>query len=436
MDSFILDNTQQFQICINGVDYTKQLVPGSISGGSDMTDYSCKFQLYAYNPTQVETFRDLFCAITDVYSYGKLIASGYLYSGKENLVKTQNGIITKMDFELNTYQWICSKIAAAPIINGPVEDSFQQALNNAECFFFNYAAEYLEPRGIVVNADNISTNLTIREMTDTDLPQNPTLKEVFDYLAEKTKSDWGITREKIFWVRNGMYDPKTYEHRFTDSLDATKEQYFNMKSISSDVSEHFNTFIIHGSKEHAEVSPDYVGEDGALYMVVENTADIERRAALSGGSGVFTKEETNDNINTVEEMEKYATQMLERYCRNMMTVEFECYHAEDLKTGDFITIDSEAYGLTGQLLCIDKISYKTRAALDYETIWTLTCTMRNDNKALGSYWSTVGKGTTTEVQSGGGSTPTVVVKESMYANDMVANIISSVETYVDVEFGD
>lgn len=266
-------------------------------------------------------------------------------------------------------------------------------LNNAEMFFYRYAQTYLKPKNIYVSKRNIDTNLTIGEIADDELDPKPYLKDVLDYLADKTKSSWNISANKQFTVKSGKTSIKTYENRFNEVSGENDFQssFFDLKmeKAGDDI---VNRITVKGSSEHESMDEQYIDEEGRLTITVDNIEAQERLKLAGLGDGVMEVIEENNKITTVEELKRYAEEYVAKYGDGLKKISFSTYSDLEFSPGDFIGISAETIGFDNILCMVDKISYNFESLIDEDLSMRkdIECTIRKDNNPLPN-WTTIFK---------------------------------------------
>ena len=261
-------------------------------------------------------------------------------------------------------------------------------LNNAEKLFYRYAQTYLKPKNIFVSKRNIETNLTIGEIADDELEPKPYLSDVFDYLADKTKSSWNITANKAFTVKTGRTEIDTYEFRFDEMTGYNDQQkgFFDLE-ISKSGEDIVNRITVKGSSEHESTDEQYIDEEGRLTITIDNKESQEKLRKAGLGDGVMEYIEENDKITTVEELKRYAEEYVAKYGDGMKKLSFSTYSEIEFKPGDFIGLTADSIGFYNELCMVDKITYNFASLIDETKSMRkdIECTIRKDNNPLDNW---------------------------------------------------
>lgn len=366
---------QNVRLLINNKDFTNKLLANSLSINISLDDYKFDFELdlFDYELEQVEAGMEVILKEND-----RVICGGILLSIDYDLVSSINGVYRYcVSINVDNYTNLINRIIVDKI---DVWDE-NLDLNKAENIFFKYFEKYLKPYGFTIK--KIQTSLTIDEMEEME-EDKVSLKELFDNLAELTRSEYMINYKKEFFVYRGIADFKTHD-RIIENHEIGKV------SIKKDLLDYKNKIILVGGDASYDTEDDFVTEEGKIQIEVENKEEILRMKNLLGGDGIFSKKEENSNITNVEELKEYATFLLNKYSKIPINIEFSTTHLNELilnnqyiEVGDFIKLRLNGFTKFDNeekdffYCCVDEINIKDISSKDYLE-YTYTVSRRKDN---------------------------------------------------------
>lgn len=322
-----------FSLKINKIEYIDKLKATTLNVSKSLDDYTFEFELDVFKSDLdlIEVGAEVILIDNNV-----IIAGGILYDVgiKTGYTDENNNKKLSLSVKVDNYTNLCQKILIEPI--NLEEGDIDHNLNYAENIFIMYFNKYLKSYGFTIG--EVKTNLTIDEMNLDDFKSNMSLKEVFNKLADLTHSEYYINTKKQFNVYRGIANFKTIEQ-------ITNEDDLLDLEIKRTMQDYRNRVKVIGGDATVETPDEYVNEDGKMVIIVEDKQEQERIKRLIGGDGIFSSEETNDNITNVDELKNHANLILNKYSRPPLTINFKinsiqdnCGWVREVESGDFIKL--------------------------------------------------------------------------------------------------
>lgn len=380
---------------INPVNYLKAY---TLQITKELDDYSFDFSLIMplTKAKEIEAGAEVFMKDGENIIIGGIIYDiDYKYLAKD---KELNEPLMQLDIKADNFTNLTQRILVKPI--DVLEENID--LNKAENIYMNYFDKYLKNYAITLGG--IKTNMTVEELEEDE--EEKTLKEIFDKLKDITKSEWYIDHKKRFYVYNGKKDFLTHE----EILDENSYKFRNIK-LSKTLQDYRNRYVLVGGEPSADqvIEDQYIDENGHLRVIVDNVTEQQRMKLLIGGDGIFTLKEQNDKLQSIAEMKRYAEEVLNKFGRPPVSLEFDTFVGNMYEAGDFIRVNLPSLNIQNELFCIDSIEIEDMeggiATLNYH----LKCSLRNSNTSNGNLWDILGKnpGQGGSILTGGGKQNTV-----------------------------
>lgn len=309
-----------------------------------------------------------------------ILFSGLIYNLDYKYVR--NGLYN-VSLEAETYEILLQHILI-PFVD--IEEIIEPEMNKAENIFLNYFNKHLKPLEFV--AKEIQTNLTIEELDELD--ENITLKDLFDKLAEVTRSNYYINSKKEFTVYRGIPGAKTHTETIKDN-----KFLEDGLTINKTIQDYASVIKVIGGEPNpgVEIDEEYLTEDGKIWWEAENADEIERlKNIIPGSDGKFYLKDENDKLDTLELVKQHCNSLLNKYSKMPLTFQFKYFTDEDfpitdiIEAGDFIKLSPDIFDLENNMidptdgvcyLCADEVTIEDNAG-DYFKI-TLNCSRRKDN---------------------------------------------------------
>ncbi|OUQ15040.1 hypothetical protein B5E87_00270 [Massilimicrobiota sp. An142] len=395
------------KLLINNVDYMHFLKSESIElevNNSDEYDFS--FILTPLKQHDIDfLIQSQFGEVKLLDENDNIVYGAILYSIKADVFdKSINDIFYEIEIDTQSYTENCSRISAKWEIspNNPDPD-----LNAMELAIYDLAEKYLKPKGIIVDKKNIQTGLHTKEIDSEDVKDLKTFTEIMDFIAEKTKSHWYISKEKVFYVDRGIANYSIIDEPFVfvDDVNSQidKNRHFLSEDFSIEISneDYFNRLILHGARagEHYVIDDNFLDENGDLIYQIENKTEQERLSKLNGSDGIVEREEDNSKLDTVENLKMYGDQLIAKYGAPVLKIECKLLDGSiDINIGDFIKIrhnhrfDSylntykpELVDKENLIFCVDSVSDVDYGAAG-KIMKELELSQRDENSVNKSFW--------------------------------------------------
>lgn len=280
--------------------------------------------------------------------------------------------ITRANIKCVSYKILATnKNVILPAVTDP-----DAVLDKAEILVHIILDQFLTVEGIIEGY--IESNIKINDGTYEDDETKSSISEKLDDLCDKTGCQWYIDADKRFFFYRGV---KEFQE-FPTAINWDSDDFRDVK-VNKQITDYRNRQIVKGGEPSVAVEDSELDEDGNIYIVQDDALEIFRMKAMSGGEGIWENIEENVGITTPDEARKCAQDLLDKYGKPPVTLEFTTFDAK-YSVGDFLYINIPQFNINNAKFTVEEIDIEDMGAEVLQ--YSLKTSMRNNNSAKDNFY--------------------------------------------------